>query len=249
MPGNLVNHIAGQFEQFAARDWLVKRECPVLDKDWAHRVGYTPRADLLLERRVGKQRVWVEFEISRADPVANHAKYSAAKLFDQWRAEDTFVAMVSPHVAVGKRVLAAHTVALMRQQGMRAFQTVLFPHLTGDAIKRLNHLLPDQLAEHCPPARPEFDRLVTISRPAMESATHRILYASDPSEVRWNTLRWNRDVATPAGRDLWRGRVNGHTNCTTVRPQTRYHPAQAKRAHAREVARSANKRTRAYTHT
>ena len=44
-------------------------------------------------------------------------------------------------------------------------------------------------------------------------------------------------------------RVNGHTNCTTVRPQTRYHPAQAKRAHAREVARSANKRTRAYTHT
>ena len=43
--------------------------------------------------------------------------------------------------------------------------------------------------------------------------------------------------------------VNGHTNCTTVRPQTRYHPAQAKRAHAREVARSANKRTRAYTHT
>ena len=112
-----------------------------------------------------------------------------------------------------------------------------------------NHLLPDQLAEHCPPARPEFDRLVTISRPAMESATHRILYASDPSEVRWNTLRWNRDVATPAGRDLWRGRVNGHTNCTTVRPQTRYHPAQAKRAHAREVAHSANKRARAHTHT
>ena len=77
MPGNLVNHIAGQFEQFAARDWLVKRECPVLDKDWAHRVGYTPRADLLLERRVGKQRVWVEFEISRAEvaglPVAQTA--------------------------------------------------------------------------------------------------------------------------------------------------------------------------------
>ena len=33
-------------------------------------------ADVLLERVDGSRRLWVEFEVSRADPVANHAKFA-----------------------------------------------------------------------------------------------------------------------------------------------------------------------------
>jgi hypothetical protein len=29
----------------------------------------------------GSRRLWIEFEISRADPVANHAKFATAQLF------------------------------------------------------------------------------------------------------------------------------------------------------------------------
>jgi hypothetical protein len=53
------------------------------------------------------RRIWVEFEVSRADPVANRAKFATAHLFQSQPAADTFLAMVRPHVDRGRRNLAA----------------------------------------------------------------------------------------------------------------------------------------------
>ena len=59
-------------------------------------LGFAPRADVLLSRADGSTRLWIEFEISRADPVANHAKFATAHLFEPRTSGDTFVSMVSP---------------------------------------------------------------------------------------------------------------------------------------------------------
>ena len=68
-------------------------------------LGYRPRVDVLLEREDGSRRLWIEFEVSRADPVANHAKFATAHLFQPQAEADSFLAMVSPHVARGRRSL------------------------------------------------------------------------------------------------------------------------------------------------
>lgn len=98
------------------------------------------RVNVSLERDDGQRRLWIEFEVSRADPVANHAKFATAHLFQPQRSRETFVSMVSWHVAKGRRNLAANTISLMRHVGMSAFQTTLFPNIPPNEIRRLNHL-------------------------------------------------------------------------------------------------------------
>jgi hypothetical protein len=39
-----------------------------------------PQADAVLQEVATGRRVWVELEVSRADPVANHAKFATAHL-------------------------------------------------------------------------------------------------------------------------------------------------------------------------
>lgn len=58
----------------------------------------------------GARRVWVELEVSRADPVANHVKFATAHLVSPMPAGDAFVSMVSRHVVRGRSNLAAHMV-------------------------------------------------------------------------------------------------------------------------------------------
>ena len=111
-----------------------------MDSHWQSILGYSARADVLLTRDDGTRRIWIEFEVSRADPVANHAKFATSHLFEPQPKTDTFVAMVSSHVTRGRRNLAANTILLMRRIGMRAFQTVLLPSISPADIKRLNHL-------------------------------------------------------------------------------------------------------------
>ena len=53
----------------------------------------------LPEPRLSTRRLWIEFEISRADPAANHAKFATAHLFRPWGPSDAFVSMISAHVA------------------------------------------------------------------------------------------------------------------------------------------------------
>lgn len=170
----------------------------------AERVGYAPAADLVIENSSGTRRIWVELEISRADPVANHAKFAIASRLQRF--DDTFVAMVSRHVTGGRRALCSHAITMMRQLEVDAFQTSLLPQLDGDEIKRLNHLSRPELLAACPSLAPEWDRLLTVALPAVERDGRRILFIGDPVEAAWNVHQWNLDVATDAGRALWAGR-------------------------------------------
>src|ERR687885_376701 len=126
--GALTAYLQRQFDRQCPSGWVSRKEVRLLPPDLEALLGYAPRGDELLEGSDGAGRLWIEFEVSRADPVANHAKFATAHLFQPQEPPDTFVAMVSPHVARGRRNLAANTVALMRDVGRSAFQTVLLPH-------------------------------------------------------------------------------------------------------------------------
>src|SRR5689334_16782309 len=118
--------------------WVCRREAPLLTAELEQLLGYACRSDVMLESEDGSRRLWIEFEVSRADPVANHAKFATSHLFQPQQPTDRFLAMVSPHVTRGRRNLAFNAVALMRQVGMRAYQTVLFPYLAPADVQRLN---------------------------------------------------------------------------------------------------------------
>lgn len=152
----------------------------------------------------GTARVWIEFEVSRADPVANHAKFATANLFEPRPHTDTFVSMVSAHVDRGRHNLAASTIYLMRASGMSAFQTLLLPQLRGEEIRALNHRPLDELIA-CPPldVAPEVERALSVSRPAVGEHGHQIYFASNLYEVMLNARRWNEEASVGDGRSLW----------------------------------------------
>ena len=205
MSGNLAHHIQDTFGETAPRGWrVVGTEQRLLATELSDRVGYAPAADLVIENTAGTRRIWVELEISRADPVANHAKFAVASRLQRF--DDTFVAMVSRHVTGGRRALCSHAITMMRQLEVDAFQTSLLPQLDGDEIKRLNHMSRPELVRACPSLAPEWERLLTVSSPLTERAGRRILFIGDPVEAAWNVHQWNIDVATEAGRALWAGR-------------------------------------------
>ncbi len=166
-------------------------------------LGYAPRADIVLDRDDGSVRLWIELEVSRADPVANHAKFATAHLFAPQRPSDVFVAMVSPHVNRGRRNLAANMVSLMRHVGMQAFQTVLLPQLSPEDIKYLNHLDQPALREMSLPVDREIERVMAVSQATSTVLGRRVHLAGDLMDVLLNVRRWNADLATSEGRQLW----------------------------------------------
>jgi hypothetical protein len=161
----------------------------------------------MLERNDGSRRLWIEFEVSRADPVANHAKFATAHLFRNQLAIDSFVAMVSPHVDRGRRNLASNAISMMRLIGMNAFQTVLFPSLTASEVKRLNHLDRQSLQLEKLSVIDEIGRALSVSEPIITTSEKRIHLVGDLLEVLLNLRRWNQDVSTPLGRSLWKKRT------------------------------------------
>lgn len=66
--GALALYLAERFEQHRRPSWTIGRE---------QRLDFDPRVDVLLEGPDGR-RVAVEFEVSRADPVANQVKFLLA---------------------------------------------------------------------------------------------------------------------------------------------------------------------------
>jgi hypothetical protein len=201
--GALTGYLQDAFERLAPKGWACRREAPFLSADLERRLGYRPRADVLLERSDGSRRLWIEFEVSRADPVANHVKFAAGHLFQPQADTDSFISMVSPHVTPGRRNLAAHTIGLMRRVGMSAFQTPLFPLLEGDEIKRLNHLERPALDVVGVEIRPELDRAMAVGEPVWPGDGHRIAFAANTSEVMANVWNWNAAMETEEGRRLW----------------------------------------------
>src|SRR3954471_4718522 len=111
--GALTPDLQREVERQCPSGWVSGKEVHLLPPDLENVLGYAPRADVLLQRADGSRRLWIEFEVSRADPAANHAKFATGQLFEPQLATDSFVAMISPHVARGRRNLAANTVSLM----------------------------------------------------------------------------------------------------------------------------------------
>ena len=201
--GSLAGYLQREFERLVPDGWTVQSEVQLLSRAYASLLGYAPKADVLLEHTRSRRRLWIELEVSRADPVANHAKFATGHLFEPLPETDAFVTMVSPHVARGRRNLAASTIFLMRRVGLRAFQTSLLPRIEADEIKRLNHLPLDQISEKGLCVVDELERAFAVSEPISSSGDAVIHYVGELFEVSLNVREWNAAVTTPEGRALW----------------------------------------------
>lgn len=201
--GSLAVYLQHAFKHHTPPGWTCNTESHLLTHDLEELLGYSSRVDLLMQRTDGSRRLWIEFEVSRADPVANHAKFAVAHLFHPQMRTDTFVSMVSPHVNLGRSHLAANTIVLLRHLGMHAFQTILFPQMTGDEIKRLNRITTSDLSHENIPIQPEIERVLTITEPVILTAEHHIHFVGNLLEVMLNVRRWNQDIETPAGFATW----------------------------------------------
>ncbi len=187
--------------------WNCRFEERVLSSDFESILGYSPRADVCLENADSSRRLWIEFEISRADPVANHAKFATAHLFKPFETSDTFVSMVSSHVARGRRNLASNTVHLLRHVGISAFQTVLLPYIEPEEIKRLNHSSLDSLRSSKLDVPRELNRVFQIVEPVIEDDGQRIHFTSELFDVIRNLHRWNSEITATDGAELWKRRT------------------------------------------
>lgn len=187
--------------------WRALPEQPLVDRDGALRLGFEPRADVLLEQLESGRRVWVEFEVSRADPVANHAKFATARFLEEQGRDDTFVSMASSHIAPGRLALAAGAAMLMRGFGIPAFQTLLLPQAGAQDVRRLNQG-PMEAVALFPGISPkkEIERVLAVSDANLVPGGHRIHKADNPWAVAVNVRQWNAEVRQPRMAQLWRRR-------------------------------------------
>ncbi|MBX9624189.1 MAG: hypothetical protein K2X82_10305 [Gemmataceae bacterium] len=201
--GNLTAYLQQEFHRLRPAGWNCVPEAGLLPATLAGQLGYEPRADVVLSNPAANARVWVEFEVSRADPVANHAKFATAHLFHPQTPADHFVAMLSPHIDRGRRNLSAAAVRLMRRVGMSAFQTTLLPLATPSEVKRLNHLSPDALAAEPLDIGAEVERVLTVIAPVGRWGRVDVHLVGDLFEVVQNLRGWNDDLRTEGGRRAW----------------------------------------------
>ena len=202
----LARYLQEQFRVRCPDGWRCTAERPLLDARDRALLGYDPRADIALERIDGTRRFWIEFEISRADPAANHAKFATAHLFRPWGPSDAFVSMISSHVARGRRNLGAGMIHLMRQVGIDAFQTVLLPDLGKGQVKLLNTDA-RALREARPDVAPEIDRVLEVAQPLATTTAGRLHFAADVFDVLLNLRRWNEEADDPLTAAHWRRRA------------------------------------------
>jgi hypothetical protein len=201
MKFGLASELQRRFVECPPTGWSARKEAGLLTPEVTRILGYRPSVDLLLESKSTPDRIWIEFEISRADPVANHTKFASAHLIDPLPGTDAFVSLISNDVAIGRANLAAHAVYLLRIAGLRAFQMPLLPTLDAQAIKRLNQgrsgfdSLPD-------PGLPDVIELTRpVGRPT--NAGTQIYYATNRLEVLLNLHQWNHEIADPECRAHW----------------------------------------------
>jgi hypothetical protein len=176
--GLLAQYLQDQFISACPPNWVARKEIDILPQIWCDFLGYGARADLLLDNIQTNQRIWIEFEISRADPVANHAKFATSHLFSPFLPSESFVSMITRHVTTGRANLAASTIALMRNVGINAFQTYLLPNITTERIKRLNHSDDVRQFSEIIDIKNEITRVFSIVQPIKETQ-------QPPAESRW----------------------------------------------------------------
>lgn len=201
--GNLTVHLQDRFIDCCPPGWVARREVRLLSPEFEQWFGYQARADVVLEQPGKERRLWIEFEVSRADPVANHAKFATTHLFFPQQPGDVFVSMVSAHVVRGRANLAANTIALMRRLGMAAFQTTLLPACSGEAIKRFNHLDLAELKRDPVDVSPELERVLLLSEPLHDTGRYRLHFVGNLLEVMLNLRGWNAQIAMEESRRIW----------------------------------------------
>lgn len=200
---SLTSWLKSRFEAHRPSGWLCHREVWLVDEAAGRRLGFRPRIDVLFEHGSSGRRVWVEFEVSRADPVANHAKFVTSRFFEDLPHSDSFVSMISRHIEPGRAALAAGTAALMRALGIPAFQVMLLPQFDGPAVKNLNSRLHLELDEMALPIEEEVARVLEVTNANALSGGHRIHKADNPWTVSMNMRRWNLEMAQPDKAELW----------------------------------------------
>ena len=205
MSGSLAPYLQAEFARALDRDWHAQKECPLFgkDSDLQRKLGFNPHFDLLLTHRV-----LLEFEVSRADPVANHAKVAVAHLHAPLGDRDVFVSMMSAHIDAGRRNLGAHTIGVLRRIGVAALQTPLLAGRAAAEIKRLNHLPKAELLGERPDVGPDVARLLRVAVGAEVAGGHRIHFAGNAADVVLNVWAWNLEAAGPSARQ-WLTRAGG----------------------------------------
>ena len=201
--GVLTRFLQQEFSRNCPSGWQVKPEAAVVSPKTAHMIGFSPRADIVFEKNGDSGRIWIELEVSRADPVANHTKFATVQLFEPHTSSDAFVAMVSNHVARGRRNLGATTIILMRHLGINAFQTSLLPMLSAGEVKRLNHLPLNLLSQEALNVRSEIDRLFKISQPISSFRGLRVHFVANTFDVLLNVHNWNKDILSDENSAAW----------------------------------------------
>ena len=93
--GNLALFLQKSFIENCPSGWECFYEKPLLNLHQKALLGYSPKADVLLAKLDGSLRLWIEFEVSRADPVANHAKFATTHIFFPRPDPDIFLSMVT----------------------------------------------------------------------------------------------------------------------------------------------------------
>jgi hypothetical protein len=91
--GVLTKFLQKEFCRRPPAGWACRSEVKLLSGDLEHLLGYSPRVDVLFEREEPKRRLWIEFEVSRADPVATHAKFLTSHLFQPQLETDCFISI------------------------------------------------------------------------------------------------------------------------------------------------------------
>jgi hypothetical protein len=197
MSGQLAPFLCTALAGEVGNGWEVVAEYPLLPRQLERRVGYMPKADLLL-LDPGGRRIAVELEISRADPVANQAKMLLAYEYGALRRDDGFVSLLSSHLQPGRRNLAALFTRHMRGLGLPAFSVSLLPFLSPPEIQRLNQGSPAQLEDARLPVRDELRRVLDVVSPRGER-DHRIHFAGEISDVLANLWTWNDAMDSSTG--------------------------------------------------
>jgi hypothetical protein len=201
--GRLTRYLQDAFAQRCPPGWTCSIEAPLFDAQAAKRLGFSPRVDVLMERAGTAHRIWVEFEVSRADPVANQAKFASASFFEGCGGGDAFVSMASRHIAPGRKALMASTAMFMRSVGIPAFQVDLLPDADGPTIKALNGSSREALDDAGLDVDAEIERVIFVADARIVAGWHRIHMADNPFTVGANVRTWNAEMADPALARRW----------------------------------------------
>jgi hypothetical protein len=95
----------------------------------------------------------------------------------------------------------------MRQVGMKAYQTVLFPCLAPADVQRLNQLEVAALPAENLDVDREIERALAVTEPMIIMTDYDIHLVGDLLAVMLNLRQWNEDMSTEGARRLWGSRT------------------------------------------